>query len=251
MTKPQIGQLQEMAQKTGLSTQQIRSWFTRKRTKAQAMNQAPSSGQQIPQQHISQPASGSSTARTGPHKFPTRIHLLPLSLSARSPSTLRSNRPAFLDAYFNHRKFNEGKPRFDIDGTEKEAAIWYTNFHNITLDQLQQANDCWYPPEQDLALQAPSQAPMQLQTPSPSSPSPSPEAPTAHSHVKPGLSEAEDQDMGMDVDVDEEGVLQNTRLQILESVLLDKQYHLPPTSSPQELFSNLHSDSIASFTHAL
>ena len=172
-----------------------------------------------------------------------------MSLSARSPSAPRSNRPAFLDAYFKYRKFNERKPRLDIDGAEKDAALWYTNFHNITLDQLQQANDYWYPPEQE----PPPQAPMQLHTPSPSSPSPSPEAPAvyspSHPHVKPDPSEAEDQDM--DVDVDEED-LQDARLSVfLESVMSDQVYHLPPSASIQGMFSNLHSDTIASFIHDL
>jgi len=178
--------------------------------------------------------SGSSTART----------------EANSPSAPRGNRPAFLDAYFRYRKFNEGKPRLDIDGTEKAAAIWYTNFHNITLDQLQQANDHWYPLEQEPVPQTP---PMQLHTPSPSSPSPSPEAPAVHSpshpHVKPDPSEVEDQDMDMDVD---EEYMQDVRLQaFLEPVMLDREYHLPPSASIQELFNSLHSDSIASFIHNL
>jgi len=215
-------------------------------------NQAPPSGQHILQLHVSQPASGSSITRTEglrslPYPYPS---ILPLSLSAR-PSSPRSNRPAFLDAYFRYRKFNEEKPRLDIDGAEREAALWYISFHNITLDQLQQANDHWYPLNQEPAPQAPTQPPMQLHTPSPSSPSPSPspEAPAAHSHIKPNPSEVEDQDM-MD-DVDEEHV-QDTRLQaFLGAVMLDQEYHLPPSASIQELFSNLHSHSIASFIHEL
>ena len=167
-------------------------------------------------------------------------------MSERSP---RSNRPAFLDAYFKHRKFNEGKPRLDIDGAERDAALWYTTFHNITLDQLQQANDYWYPLEREAATQAPPQPPMQLHTPSPSSPSPSPEAPAAHPHVKSDPSEAEDQNM--DEDEDNKHV-QNARLQaFLEPVMLNQEYHLPPSASIQELFCHLHSDSIASFIHAL
>jgi hypothetical protein len=217
-------------------------------------NQAPSSMQQIPQQHISQVASGTSTARTeGPHLLPFAscdaiiVHLLPLSLLAHS--TLRSNRPAFLDAYFRYRKFNEGKPRLDIDGAERDAALWYTTFHDITLDQLQQANDYWYPLEQETAPQAPPQPPMQLHTPSPSSPSPSPEAPAVQPHVKPDPSEAEDQEIDEGVD---DGHVQDARLQaFLEPVMMKQGYHLPPSASIQELLCNLHSDSIASFIHDL
>jgi hypothetical protein len=98
----------------------------------------------------------------------------------------------------------------DIDGAERNAALWYTTFHNITLDQLQQANNHWYPLEHEPASQAPSHPPMQLHTPSPSSPSPSPEAPAVHPHVRPDPSEAEDQ--VMDEDVSEEHV-QDARLQ--------------------------------------
>ena len=90
---------------------------------------------------------------------------------------------------------------------------------------------------------------MQLHTPSPSSPSPSPEAPTVRSHIKPDPSEAEDQDMDDNVD---EGLVYDTRLQaFLGPVVLKQEYHLPPSPSIQELFSNLHSDSIASFIHEL
>lgn len=168
--------------------------------------------------------------------------------SARSPSTPRSNRPAFLDAYFKHRKFNEGKPRLDIDGAERAAALWYTTFHNITLDQLQQANDYWYPLEQGAAPRAPPQPPMQLHTPSPSSPSPSPEAPVVHPQVKSDPSEAEDQNM----DEGDDEHVQDARLQaFLEPVMLNQEYHLPPSASIQELFCNLHSDSIANFIHVL
>jgi hypothetical protein len=205
--------------------------------------------QQILQQHVSQVASGSSTARTeGLHSPPFheawRLSCPPRTfvLSARSPSAPKSNRPAFLDAYFKYRKFNVGKPRLDIDGAERDAARWYTTFHNITLDQLQQANDYWYPPEQEVAAQPP----MQLHTPSPSSSSPSPEAPAVHPHIKPDPSEAEDQDMDEGVDV------QDTRLQtFLEPVMLNQTYHLPPSASIQELFCTLHSDSIASFIDVL
>lgn len=258
LTKPQFEQLQEIAQKTGLSTQQVRSWFTRKRTKAQVMNtskQAPSSGQENPRQYASQATTASSTARAeGPHSFPfttypLSLSIFPLSLSARSPSAPRGNRPAFLDAYFKYRKFNEGKPRLDIDGAERDAALWYTTFHNITLDQLQQANNYWYPLEQEPAPQAPSHPPMQLHTPSPSSPSPSPEAPVVYPHVRPDPSETEDQ--VMDEDVNEEYV-QDARLEaFLGSVVVNQEYHLPPSASIKELFSNLHSGSIASFLHNL
>jgi len=173
------------------------------------------------------------------------VHLLPLSLPARSPSAPKSNRPAFLDAYFKYRKFNVGKPRLDIDGAERDAALWYTTFHNITLDQLQQANDYWYPLEQEVAPQPP----MQLHTPSPSSPSPSPEAPAVHPHVKTDPSEAEDQDMDEGVD---DMHVQDARLQaFLEPVVLNQTYHLPPSTSIQELFCNLHSDRIAGFINAL
>ena len=174
-------------------------------------------------------------------------YLLPLSLSARSPS--RSNRPPFLDAYFRHRKFNEGKPRLDIDGAERDAALWYTTFHGISLEQLRQANDHWYPLEQESTSHAPQQPPMQLHTPSPSSPSPSPEAPAVFPHVKPDPYEAEDREM--DGDVDEE-LVQDARFQsFLDPMKLNQEYHLPPSASIQELFSNLHSDSIASFIQAL
>lgn len=214
--------------------------------------------QHISQQHASQVASGSSRAQTeGTHSLPFHeawrlsCPSLTFVLSARSPSAPRSNRPAFLDAYFKYRKFNDGKPRFDIDGAERDAAHWYTTFHNITLDQLRQANDYWYPLEQQAAPQASPQPPMQLHTPSPSSPSPSPEAPAVHLHVKTDPSEAEDQDMNVDVDVDDKHV-QDARLQaFLEPVILSQEYHLPPSISIQELFCNLHSDSIASFMHVL
>jgi len=186
-------------------------------------------------------------------RFPTRrlinVYLLPLSsLLAHSSSASKSNRPAFLDAYFKYRKFNEGKPRLDIGGAEKGAALWYSNFHDITLAQLQQANDHWYPLEQEAAPQVPPQPPMQLHTPSPSSPSPSPEAPV-HPHVKPDPSEAEGQDIDVDVDVQD---VQDARLQaFLQPLMLNQEYHLPPSASIQELFCNLHSDSIASFIHEL
>ena len=144
---------------------------------------------------------------------------------------------------------NEGKPRLDIDGAERDAALWYTTFHNITLDQLQQANDYWYPLEQGAAPRALPHPPMQLHTPSPSSPSPSPEAPVVHPQVKSDPSEAEDQNM----DEGEDGeYVQDARLQaFLEPVMLNQEYHLPPSASIPELFCNLHSDSIASFIHVL
>lgn len=139
----------------------------------------------------------------------------------------------------------------DIDGAERDAALWYTTFHNITLDQLQQANDYWYPLEREAAPQAPPQPPMQLHTPSPSSPSPSPEAPAVHPHIKSDPSEAEDQNMDEDEDEDNKHV-QDARLQaFLEPVMLNQEYHLPPSASIQELFRHLHSDSIASFIHVL
>lgn len=171
------------------------------------------------------------------------------ALSARSPSAPRSSRPAFIDAYFRYRKFNEGKPRFDIDGAERDAALWYTNFHDITLDQLRQANDHWYPQNQELVPQAPSQPPMQLHTPSPSSPSPSPEASAVYSHIKPEPFEAEDQEI--DHNVDEEHVQDTRLLAFLGPVMLNQEYHLPPSASIQELLSYLHSDTIASFMHEL
>ena len=72
---------------------------------------------------------------------------------------------------------------------------------------------------------------------------------SSNSNVKPDPVEAEDQEIDMDVD---EEYMQNARLQtFLGPMILDQDYHLPLSASIPELFSNLNSDSIASFIHGL